>query len=154
MFAAVNSFFALVCAALTAGAMFGLWLALHDQRLPAPFYVAQQQQLIRRLNTPMPLLGATTIVLTLVGAWLAVGERSRLALLLTSAGCFAVAGLITRLAKQPINAVVRTWAIEAPPLHWEQVRDKWWRWHVRRTLFGIAGLGALVAATLLAAASN
>ena len=48
MFAAADSFFALMCAALTAGAMFGLWLALHDQRLPAPFYVAQQQQLIRR----------------------------------------------------------------------------------------------------------
>ena len=150
MFATAAAFLDLVCAALTAGAMFGLWLGLRGPRLPAPFYVAQQQQLIRGMNFAMPLLGAATVVLTLVSAFRVAEERSRLALLLTSAACFLVAGLITRFLNQPINAVVLTWPIDAPPLHWERLRDAWWRWHVRRTLFGFAGFCVLVAATLVA----
>jgi hypothetical protein len=150
MLATANAFLDLVCAALSAGAMFGLWLGLHGHRLPASFYVAQQQQLIRSMNVAMPLLGAATILSTLLSAFLAIEERTRLVLLLTSAACFLVAGLITRFSNQPINAVVMTWPIQAPPAGWEALRDAWWRWHVRRTLFGIAGLCALVAATLLA----
>lgn len=150
MIATVATFFDLVCAALTAGAMFGIWLGLHGRQLPASFYVAQQQQLIRGMNVAMPLLGAATILLTLVSAAQASGERGRLALLLTSAACFLVAGVITRFLNQPINAVMSSWSIHAPPPQWECLRDAWWRWHVRRTLFGLAGLCVLVAATLVA----
>jgi hypothetical protein len=146
---AALAFLAVVCAALTAGAMFGLWLAMRGQGLPASAYVAQQQEFIRGMNVAMPRLGATTLALTLAGAFLADGDRTRLTLLLASAACFLVAGLITRFANQPINAVVITWSSAAPPADWQRLRDQWWRWHVRRTLFGVAGLCVLVAASLL-----
>jgi uncharacterized membrane protein len=110
--------------------------------------VAQQQQLIRGMNVAMPLLGATTIVLTLVSAFGARGDQPRLTLFMASAGCYLVAGLVTRFLNQPINAVVSTWLVQALPSNWEQLRDQWWRWHVLRTGFGITGLCLLIAATL------
>ena len=148
MFATVNAFFDLMCAALTAGAMFGLWLGLDPLRLSPATYVAQQQQLIRGMNVAMPLLGAATILLTLVNAVGTVGERTRVALLLATAFCYFLAALITRFLNQPINAVVLTWTVEAPPPDWALLRDRWWRCHVLRTAFGVAGLCLLIAATL------
>jgi hypothetical protein len=148
MFAHVNAFFDLLSAALTAGAMFGLWLGMDPPRLPASIYVAQQQALIRGMNVAMPLLGATTILLTLVNAFEARNDQLVFMLFLTSAGCFLVAGLVTRFRNQPINAVVSTWSTDAPPPGWEQLRDRWWRWHVLRTASGVTGLCVLIAATL------
>ena len=76
--------------------------------------MTQQQHAIGALNVVLPVLGGITVLLTMVAAALAAGDRPRLALLLLAAACFIVAGLITRFLNQPINAVVMTWSAEAP----------------------------------------
>jgi anthrone oxygenase-like protein len=136
-------------AALVVGAMFGVWLSFNPAGLDAPLYVALQQQEIRALNVVMPVLGTLTIVLTLASAALARDHLTRFALLLAAAGCFTAAGLVTRLLNQPINAVVLTWEIGAPPSDWMQFRDTWWHWHEMRLILGVVGLGILIVATLV-----
>src|ERR1041385_3642522 len=132
MFSIVVDFVNLLLAALLVGAMFGVWLIFNPSRLAAHVYITLQQQAIRTLNTAMPMLGATTILFTISAAVLGRGDSARLVLLVGTVICFVSAGLITRFLNQPINAVVMTWRIDAPPAKWGALRDEWWRWHLAR----------------------
>jgi uncharacterized membrane protein len=151
MFATAATFVSVLLAALVAGTMFGVWLSFNPRGLSAAAYVAQQQGLVRSLNVIMPALGAMTILAAIVAALLSRDEPVRLGLLSGATACFVIAGLITRFANQPINALVMNWSADAPPADWARRRDDWWLWHVARTGFGLVGLCLLIAATLKAA---
>jgi hypothetical protein len=148
MIATVIDFANLLLAALLAGAMFGAWLMLQPAGLDALTYIVQQQNGIRALNSVMPALGGLTIVLTLAAASLARDDRIRLILLIAAAACLLAAGLITRFLNQPINAIVMTWAADAAPAEWTQLRDEWWRWHLVRLGFALIALSLTIAAAL------
>ena len=75
MVATTIEFADLLVAALVVGAMFGIWLSSNPTELSAAAYVAQQQHTIRGLNVTMPAMGALTVVLTIVAALLARGDR-------------------------------------------------------------------------------
>ncbi len=100
----------LLLAALSVGAMFGVWLVFNPRGLDGAGYVTLQQQGIRTLNIVMPLMGAATIAATLAAAFLAREDRTLLTLLIATAFAFLLAGLITRFLNQPINAIVIRWS--------------------------------------------
>jgi uncharacterized membrane protein len=137
-----------VLAAILAGIMLALWAGHNPADLPYWVYLQRQQATIRTLNTPMPLLGAATILVTLVSAYLRRTQRMACGALVVAALLLVGAGLITRLANQPINAIVMTWLPSQPPADWEQLRDQWWRWHILRTLLGCTALVLLLAGNL------
>jgi hypothetical protein len=138
----------LLMAALVVGAMFGFWLSMNPAGLEAVAYAAKQRQAIHALNVTMPILGVMALMLTIATALLARSDPTRAAGLIAAATCFAAAGVITRLLNQPINAIIMTWPVDAPPADWMQLRDGWWRWHIVRTIIGICGLCALIAALI------
>jgi uncharacterized membrane protein len=138
----------MLLAALVVGNMFAVWLVFNPVGLNAGFYIALQQQGIRALNRVLPMLGAATIVLTIVAGVLGRDDSARLRLLLASVACFVAAGWITRFRNQPINAIVMTWDSDAPPANWKSLRDEWWRWHRIRLLAGLGGLLLLITATV------
>ena len=148
MLLVIVNFINLLLAALVVGSMFGVWLIFNPAGLDASSYVAFQQQGIRRLNKPMPLLGAATILFTVVAAVVGVRDGRRPGLLVASIVCFIVAALTTRFLNQPINAVVMTWNSSAPPDAWANLRDAWWRWHLLRMAAGLVGFCLLLVATL------
>jgi hypothetical protein len=148
MTATAIDFADLLLAALLAGAMFGAWLMMRPAGLDAGTYVSLQQNGIRALNGIMPALGALTIVLTVAAAVASGSDRTRVTLLVSAAACLIVAGLVTRFLNQPINAVVITWSALAPPPEWSELRDAWWRWHLVRLAFALAGLSLIIAAAL------
>ena len=149
MFSTMIDFADGLLAALLVGAMFGMWLILNPAGLAAGVYITVQQQAIRTLNRAMPILGAATILLTILAAVLGRHDSTRLGLLVATVVCFVASGLITRFLNQPINAIVITWHPDSPPANWTGVRDEWWRWHVVRLLAGLGGLSLLIAAMLL-----
>lgn len=144
----ILSFANLLLASLLVGAMFGVWLFLNPKGSDSILYVALQKQAIRRLDKTMPALGAATILLTIIAAVAGRNDRTRFGLLSTAIVFLVVAGLVTRLANQPINAIVMSWNAEAPPGSWIELRDKWWRWHCTRLASGLLGLSMLIVATL------
>jgi uncharacterized membrane protein len=148
MFFTMIYFADVLLAALVVGAMFGMWLILNPAGLEAGVYITLQQQGIRKLNTAMPMLGAATILLTILAAVLGRDDSTRLGLLVGTVVCFMASGLITRFLNQPINAIVITWRPDAPPANWSGLRDEWWRWHLVRLLAGLGGLSLLIAAIL------
>ena len=76
-------------------------------------------------------------------------SRIGFALLIAAVVCLLVAGLVTRFGNQPINAKVMTWSVQTMPTDWTTFRDNWWKWHITRTLAGIAGLSLLIVGTLV-----
>ena len=143
-------FTGLLLTSLLVGTMFGVWLGFNPSGLTATAYVEMQQNAIRSLNTPLPVLGLVCILLTATLAALTKNDPRGRFLLIAAVICLVAAGLITRFANQPINAQVMTWSPQAPPNNWMELRDTWWRWHGLRTMAGIA---ALILA-LLAALGN
>lgn len=148
MFSTLVDFADLLLTALVVGAMFGIWLLFNPAGLTAGVYITLQQQGIRRLNRAMPMLGAATILLTILAAVLGRSDSTRLGLLVGTVVCLVASGLITRFLNQPINAIVITWHPDAPPANWSVMRDAWWRWHLIRLLAGLGGLSLLIVAML------
>lgn len=134
-----------VLLALLVGAMFGMWVGFNPASLSASAYVEQQQNAIRALNTLLPTMGATCILLSVALAFMSKGDPRSRYLLFAAALLMIVSALVTRLANQPINTVVVTWSVQAPPANWAELRDQWWHWHIVRST---AGIGALVLAVL------
>lgn len=145
MAANVLRFVILAMLALLVGTMFGILVGFDPASLSASGYVEQQQNAIRALNTLLPALGAVCIVLTLALAVVAPRGRS---LLVAAALLMLVTAVVTRFGNQPINAIVMTWTVRAPPANWAQLRDQWWQWHIVRTVTGIAAFLLLVGEAL------
>lgn len=140
-------FISLLLTSLLVGTMFGIWLGFNPAALTATAYVEMQQNAIRALNVSLPVLGFVCIFLTAALAVLTKHNKRTRYLLVAVIICLVAAGLITRFANQPINAVVITWSPQAPAANWTELRDTWWYWHVLRTIAGVAALAlALLAA--------
>lgn len=143
-------FTSLLLTSLLVGTMFGIWLGFNPTALSASAYVEMQQNTIRALNVSLPILGLVCIILTATLSVLAKHDERTRYVLLAAVLCLAAAGLITRFANQPINAIVMTWSPHAPAANWAELRDTWLYWHAWRTIAGVAAL----ALALLAAARS
>jgi uncharacterized membrane protein len=129
--------------------MFGILVGYNPASLSASAYVEQHQNAVRSLNTLLPLMGATCIVLTVFLAFASRIDRRTSVLLVVAALLMLTAGLVTRFGNQPINAVVMTWSAQSPAANWAQLRDQWWQWHIVRTIAAVTAFALVVLAALL-----
>ena len=148
MTATAIRFISLLLTSLLVGTMFGVWLGFDPAALSATAYAEMQQNAIRSLNVSLPILGFVCILLTAALAVLTREDKRARLLLITAVALLVVAGVITRFANQPINAVVMTWSPQAPPTNWMELRDTWWHWHVLRTVAGVTALALALLASL------
>jgi hypothetical protein len=138
----------IVLTGLIAGIIFGTWVGYNPRSLSAVAYVEQQQSAINALNVLMPILGLIAILLTVAYAVMCKGEKSKRNLLFIAAILLIASGLITRFGNQPINAIVITWNLEAIPDTWTELRDKWWSFHIMRSLSTMMSFALIVWATI------
>ena len=130
----------IVFAALIAGGMFVIWVGYDPATLSPSTYVEQQQNAIRSLNVLMPVLGALTVLLTLICAFLHRKDRKAFVLLIVAAAFLVVSGLVTRFGNQPINDIVMGWDIARPAANWTELRAEWWGFHRLRAICGLIAL--------------
>ena len=139
---------AIILIALIAGATFGIWQGYN----PAPYsqdtFLEVHQGAVHGLNTLLPVMGFSTMIMTLVLALRSDRHTALRGLFWVTLALLVLAGLITRFANQPINAVVMTWTADTMPDNWTDIRDTWWFWHSLRTLVSVAALAGLVTAVL------
>lgn len=119
---------------LLAGSIAGIWLGYNPAGFAYATYVEHQQNAIRSLNTIMPILGLVTIILTVVSAAAQRNQRPVFYTLVLAAALLISGGLVTRFGNQPINAVVMTWSDSSVLENWSDLRDKWWQFHIGRTV--------------------
>ena len=61
---------------------------------------------------------------------------------------FIVALLVTVLVEVPIVEEIVTWKVSTLPGDWQELRDRWMRFHVIRVVAGLASLVLLVAGAI------
>jgi uncharacterized membrane protein len=137
---------AIMLIALVAGSTFGIWRGYAPEFYAASTFVEVHQGTVRGLNILLPLMAFGAIACVAALTYRARSSRSTLVLYVCALVLIVSAGLVTRLINQPINAEIMNWSITSLPVGWEAVRDKWWRWHIVRTLLSIAGTAVLIVA--------
>ena len=142
----------LLFAALATGGLIVNWIGLGRamSRLSASAYIEFHQHTNRTFDPYMPMvvLGALAggvALAVMYGVHSIPGQLSA-----AGAVCYALVILITVPTNLRINRQIAHWSIQNPPREWAQIRGRWLRFHVIRTLFSVPAL----AVYLLAAMSN
>ncbi|MBV9276166.1 MAG: DUF1772 domain-containing protein [Verrucomicrobia bacterium] len=142
----------LLFAALATGGLIVNWIGLGRamSRLSASAYIEFHQHTNRTFDPYMPIviigaLAGGVALAMMYGVHSIPGQLSA-----AGAVCYALVILITVPTNLRINRQIAHWSIQNPPREWAQIRGRWLRFHVIRTLFSVPAL----AVYLLAAMSN
>lgn len=141
MTATIIRFLNIVLVALLAGTSFGIWVGFNPANYSASTYIEQQQNLLASLNTSMVALVIIATIVTIASAFLQRQNKMAFFALLTAAFFLALCIVISRLGNLPIQTEMLSWNLISPPDTWTEMRDKWWSFHIMRT---VAELIALV----------
>ena len=141
MTATIIRFLNIVLVALLAGTSFGIWVGFNPANYSASTYIEQQQNLVASLNTSMVALVIIATIVTIASAFLQRQNKMAFFALLTAAFFLALCIVISRLGNLPIQTEILSWNLISPPDTWTEMRDKWWSFHIMRT---VAELIALV----------
>ena len=133
-------FLNIILAALLAGTSFGIWMGFNPVNLSATTYLEQQQSTIGSLNILMISLVVSATIITLIAAFLQKQNKSVFIALIFAAICFIACILISRFGNQPINDSIMTWNPNSIPANWTLLRDKWWSFHIMRTITELIAL--------------
>lgn len=147
----VWEFVDILLSAVVAGMFLGPWVAL--TRSIGDFEPAVFLAILHRLNRDMAPVMTVLMPVSLLSAvpvlLLSYGEQPR-TFYLTLAGLalFVVALLVTVLIEVPAVKEMTTWTGSALPAGWEQVRDRWGKFHLVRIAAALIGLALLLAAVI------
>ncbi len=137
-------FFNIILAALLAGTSFGIWMGFNPMNLSPSTYVEQQQNLLRSLNALMISLVILATLTTIASAFLQRKNKPAFITLLIAAAFFIGCILITRFGNLPIQNQMITWNADSLPNDWTILRDKWWSFHIMRTITELVALVLIV----------
>ena len=135
---------ALLLAALVTGALMVNWIGLSRamaQMSSAAAYTEFHQATNRTFEPYMPIVVSGSIVSGIALAVVSSGVHS-------ASGWLAIGGVIgyvlviaiSLLTGVPLNKAIAGWSIQSPPDNWKNVRAKWIRWHILRTLVSVPAL--------------
>jgi hypothetical protein len=140
----LTQFITIVLVALVAGVFWGPWLGLSrsiDAFTPETF-LAIGHTMIANLAPVMPVLMLLAAASQLVLAALMYRQRSTgLSAMAIGFVLFLVALLVTLLIEVPIDHQIKTWTLDALPVNWMELRDKWERFHKRTDRLDLGSLG-------------
>lgn len=146
MTTSIIRFLNILLVALLAGTSFGIWMGLNPMNYSASTYIEQQQNLVVSLQTLLvPLVIMATLV-TIVSAFLQRKNKKVSIALLLAALLLLSCIFITRFGNLPIQTEILKWKANFFPENWTTLRDKWWLYHIMRTIAELIAL-ALIAWT-------
>lgn len=146
MITSITRFANIILVALLAGTSFGIWIGFNPVNYSAATYLEQQQHLILSLNTLMVLLVIVATAVTIASAILQRQNKTICITLIFASLFLASCIFISRFGNLPIQMEMLKWNVNSMPGNWAILRDKWWNFHVMRTVVELIAL-ALVAWT-------
>lgn len=146
MITSITRFANIILVALLAGTSFGIWIGFNPVNYSAATYLEQQQHLILSLNTLMVLLVIVATAVTIASAILQRQSKTIYITLIFASLFLASCIFISRFGNLPIQMEMLKWNVNSMPGNWVILRDKWWSFHVMRTIVELIAL-ALVAWT-------
>jgi uncharacterized membrane protein len=133
-------FLNIIMAALLAGTSFGIWMGFNPLNLSPTTYIEQQQNMLRSLNLLMISLVFSATIITIISAVLHRSNKQEFILLLIASLFFISCIIISRFGNQPINNVIMTWTSGTIPNNLSELREKWWSFHLIRTIAELIAL--------------
>lgn len=137
----------IVLLALMAGMFHGPWAALSRSMstFTPEVFLAIVDRMNRNMAPVMTVLMPASLLSILPVLILSYHERPlTFALSATALVLFIVALLVTVLIEVPIVEEIATWTVPTLPADWQQLRDRWLRFHLIRVIAGLASLVLLV----------
>jgi hypothetical protein len=141
----------LLFAALATGGLIVNWIGLGRamSRLSVSAYVEFHQHTNHTFVPYMPI-----VVVGAVAGGIALAARYGIhsvsgQLAAAGAVCYALVIMITLPTDLRMNHQIESWSIQNPPPGWAQVRARWLRFHVIRTLFSVPAFAVYVFAVML-----
>jgi uncharacterized membrane protein len=141
----------IVLSALVAGMFHGPWIALsRSMHTFAPeVFLAIVDRMNRNMASVMTVLMPAALLSILPVLFLSYHEQPlTFYLSATALALFVVALLVTVLVEVPIVEEIVTWTVSTLPANWEELRDRWARFHIIRVIAGLASLVLLVAGAI------
>ena len=137
--------------ALVTGVFFGPWLGLSRSigSFAPETFLAIGKRMIGNLAPVMPFLMPAAI-LSIIPVLILQYGSSTFGFWSTLAGLalFIAALLVTLIVEVPIDNQIKVWTAASLPANWEEIRDRWERFHVVRTFASVAALAFVVAGAL------
>lgn len=137
-------FLNIILVALLAGTSFGIWAGFNPMQYSASTYIEQQQHLVKSLNNLMVGLVIAGTLVTIASAYIQRQNKDVFFALLLAAVFLISCIFITLFGNLPIQKQMLNWNATSLPENWTILRDKWWGFHVLRTIVELIAL-AIVA---------
>ena len=141
-------FLNIIIAALLAGVSFGIWIGFNPLSLSPSTYIEQQQSMIGELNVLMITLVFSATVITIISAFLQKSNKTVFITLLIAAVFFIACIVISRFGNQPINNIIMSWTSGSLTGNLSELRDKWWTFHIMRTIAELMALSLVTWASI------
>ena len=141
----------IVLAALTAGMFHGPWIALsRSMRTFTPeVFLAIVDRMNRNMAPVMTVLMPATLLAIIPVMLLSYHVQPKTFYLSAAAFVlFIVALLVTVFIEVPIVEQIATWTVSTLPENWQQVRDRWSKFHIIRVVAGFTSVVLLVVAAI------
>jgi uncharacterized membrane protein len=141
----------IVCSALVAGMFYGPWAALSRsmRTFTAEVFLAVVDRMNRNMAPVMTVLMPACLLAmipVLIGSYGV--HRGIFSLYATAFVLFVVALIVTVFVELPIVQKIVTWTPATLPANWQQVRDRWVRFHVIRVAAGLVSFVLLLIAAI------
>jgi uncharacterized membrane protein len=141
----------IVLSALTVGMFHGPWIAL--SRSMKTFSPEFFLEIVDRMNSNMAPVMTVLMpgtMLSIIPVMLSSYRQQPTVFYLSAAALlfFLIALLVTVVVEVPIVQQIVTWTPSTLPANWQQLRDRWMRFHVVRVIAGIASLVLLLVAAI------
>jgi uncharacterized membrane protein len=141
----------IVLSALTAGMFHGPWIALsRSMRSFTPeVFLAIVDRMNRNMAPVMTVMMPATLLSIVPVLLMSYGEYSRVFYLNAVAfGLFIIALAVTVFIEVPIVEEIVKWTVATLPENWQELRDRWMRFHVIRVVAGLGSVVLLVVAAI------
>jgi hypothetical protein len=141
----------IVCSALVAGMFHGPWAALSRsmKTFTPEVFLAIVDRMNRNMAPLMTVLMPATLLSIIPVLFLSYRDERRVFYLNAIAlALFLIALLVTVLVEVPIVEKIVTWKVSRLPANWQQLRDRWGRFHLMRVITGLASLVLLLIAAI------
>lgn len=140
----------LLLAALATDGLLINWIGLGRAMswLSMSAYVEFHQLTNRTFNPYMPIvvigaLAGGVILAVMYGVRSVPGQLAA-----AGAVCYALVLIVALLTDVRINHQIASWSIQNPPRDWSEVRARWIRFHIIRTLFSVPAFVVYVLAVM------
>ena len=140
MITSIIRFTNIILVALLAGTSFGIWMGLNPINYSVSTYLEQQQHLVSSLQNLLVTLVVIATLVTIASAFLQRQNKPVFIALLFAAGFLVSCIIITRFGNLPIQKEMLTWNANSFPENWTMLRDKWWNFHIMRTITELIAL--------------